>query len=49
MKITTVTAYGRNNVIIKQVVTPYENRDNVINALFREKNVVAVGTATKNK
>jgi hypothetical protein len=44
---TIVTAYGKGNVIIKEVETTYENRYDVMNELFKIDGVVAVRTATK--
>lgn len=43
---TIVTAYGKGNVIIKEVETTYENRYDVMNELFKIDGVVAVHTAT---
>lgn len=47
MKKTTVTAYGKGNVVIKVVETTYDNRYDVMNELFKIDGVVAVHTATK--
>ena len=49
MKKTIVTAYGKENAVIKVVETTYDNRYDVINELFRIDGVVAVHTATKLK
>ena len=47
MKKTTVTAYGKGNVVIKVVETTYNNRYDVMNELFKIDGVIAVHTATK--
>lgn len=46
---TIVTAYGKENEIIKVVETTYDNRYDIMNKLFKIDGVVAVHTATKLK